>query len=358
MKKTALVLMGLIIGFSAAELFLRFQAEIKNSKENAKTEIDETKSIYQYDSLLGWRMKASSSARQKNSEFDIVYEINGQGFRDGKDYLMEKSGEKRLAVFGDSFTFGVGVKNENVFSKILERNSSYEVLNFGVSGYDVGQYLLSLKENGLKYDPDAVVFAVYTGNDVEDAILEHPFQSPRFKPYFKLENGNLVLKNNPVPLEENSKTEQSERVDYRVKNVSFYNKIKWLLEFKTVLLGKNLIKQNFYPFLSRLGLVKSLADYEENFSVIREILKESRDILGEKEFIVMIIPSKNIKYNYLEKEFGRKLEEISSELGISSVNLTSDLMKEGNCYFPQEGHFNEKGHEVAEKLLQEAIVNQ
>ena len=98
--------------------------------------------------------------------------INSDGFRD-KEYSIEKLNNTfRIIVLGDSITFGWGVENNETFSEILEdklnslnNGINYEVLNFGVHGYNTLQEVELLKEKGLKYKPDMVIVGYYM-NDV------------------------------------------------------------------------------------------------------------------------------------------------------------------------------------------------
>jgi lysophospholipase L1-like esterase len=352
MKKLFLIIFGLVLGILLFEGLLR----VWDSATEVKDEIfvNDSNKIHQYDSLLGWRLVPDSSGAEKRTEFDSVYNINGQGFRDDKNYAFKKEeGKERVIFLGDSFTFGIGVENGKTIPKLFEKKGNYETLNFGSSGYDVGQYFLILKEIGMKYGPDAVVFDIYLGNDIEDVRLSHPYQWSKPKPYFKEENGEIVLKNSPVPTEGESDYKQP--ADYRVKNLGFYNKIKWIFDFKAVLLGKNLIKQNFYPVLEKFGLVKSIRDYNENFLIIEGLLKETQTLMNGKKVVVMVIPSKNIKYNYLERQFGGKIEEIAGRLGIDCVNLIPLIVEGENYYYPNEGHFNESGYALAADALYDSF---
>lgn len=346
-KKITFVFFGILVGILFFEVILRVFDSYRSAPQLF---VDTTKTIYAYDSALGWRLVPRTSGQEKRTEFDVTYTINGQGFRDDRDYpTMSSSSKKRIIFFGDSFTFGVGVPNNQTIPKVLEEEAGYDVLNFGISGYDIGQYYLLLKKEGLRYNPDIVVYDIYLGNDIEDVRLPHPYQSSKLKPYFAVDSGQLVLRGVPVPLDSSSST--AAVVDYRVKNIAFYNSIRWVFDLKTVLLWKNLLKQNFHPFLARWGFVKSISDYQENFSIIEKLLAETQTVLSGKKFIVLIIPSKNIKYNYLEKEFGKKLESILQEQNILFVNLTSLVINGSNFYFPLEGHLNEKGYQLAADAL-------
>ena len=123
---------------------------------------------------------------------DLVYElipgkivdgspINRQGFRGG-DFKVAKPKEiVRIAMLGDSITQGLGVLLEETFSKRLESllnqragaiNSrfKYEVMNFGVSGYNLSTEWATLKDKALVYQPDIVVFNIFH-NDGEPLPL-------------------------------------------------------------------------------------------------------------------------------------------------------------------------------------------
>jgi lysophospholipase L1-like esterase len=100
------------------------------------------------------------------------FRINSLGMRD-KEYALEKPpGVARIAILGDSFTFGSGVRESATFAKVLEASlnasgggTRYEVMNFGVKGYDTAQELATLREVALPLDPDLIVVAYYL-NDV------------------------------------------------------------------------------------------------------------------------------------------------------------------------------------------------
>lgn len=91
-------------------------------------------------------------------------EINSDGIRD-REFSVEKPPNVfRIVVLGDSFAFGQGVENNETFAKVLEtflNNNSkkwkYEVLNFGVPGYNTLQEVELFKRKALKYKPDMVI---------------------------------------------------------------------------------------------------------------------------------------------------------------------------------------------------------
>lgn len=91
--------------------------------------------------------------------------INKDGQREDHEYALPKpQGTFRIAVVGDSVTFGWGVEAESSYPKILEAalrdmdaEEKFEVINFAVPGYNGKQKLITLKEKVVKYDPDLVL---------------------------------------------------------------------------------------------------------------------------------------------------------------------------------------------------------
>jgi len=101
--------------------------------------------------------------------------INKDGMRD-RDYPLRKPGDTfRIAVVGDSITFGYNVEARDTYAKRLEEllnkdlegTWQFEVMNFGVSGYNVIQIAENLRTKVLKYDPDLLLYG-YCLNDPQE----------------------------------------------------------------------------------------------------------------------------------------------------------------------------------------------
>jgi hypothetical protein len=104
-----------------------------------------------------------------------IIQINSDGFRDREFSVEKPNNTVRIIVLGDSFTFGWGINNSDTYPKVLEKklnnelNASFhfEVLNFGVSGYNTLEEVRFFKLKGLKYKPDIVIVG-YVAGDLEN----------------------------------------------------------------------------------------------------------------------------------------------------------------------------------------------
>lgn len=149
-----------------------------------------------YDPLLGWR----NIPHLKTTTFGHPMTINSRGLR-GRECPVEKPpGTFRVLVLGDSFAWGYGVGDDEVFSEVLNRllresGGRCEVINTGVSGWGTDQEYLYLVNEGFDYSPDVVVLAVYLANDPGDNATSKAYG--RSKPVFL--DADLEVANVPVP---------------------------------------------------------------------------------------------------------------------------------------------------------------
>jgi hypothetical protein len=102
----------------------------------------------------------------------VAYRTNDAGYRGDHLGTERTSGARRVALLGDSFAFGLGVKENDTLARHLEALLSREatcpteVLNFAVPGYGTDQEEALLRRRVLSYAPDVAV-VWYFLNDVE-----------------------------------------------------------------------------------------------------------------------------------------------------------------------------------------------
>jgi hypothetical protein len=101
---------------------------------------------------------------------DTRFNTDALGLRSqhpGTRYGAKQPDEYRIAFFGDSFTFGQGVGNEETFPQVVSNvlnkvQSQYRitVFNFGVSGYNVKSMADTLRYRAMEVKPDLAVMCV------------------------------------------------------------------------------------------------------------------------------------------------------------------------------------------------------
>src|SRR5580698_1974215 len=79
------------------------------------------------DSTLGWRLRP-------NAQFGI-YRSNAQGFRSRSDFDSNRPCQ-RIALAGDSFTFGIGIEYPKTFASLIETGIPGSCVdNMGIPGF-------------------------------------------------------------------------------------------------------------------------------------------------------------------------------------------------------------------------------
>ncbi len=191
----ALAIVSLALSLALAEIMMRAlgYASLDINPQPAR--------FWRHDPLLGWHHRAGASGVfDHRPQFRIHVRINDKGLRD-QDYPYERvPSKRRILVLGDSFVFGYGVEQDEIFTEVLEALlPATEVINAGVSGYGTDQELLWFRSEGARYRPDLVMLLMTGNDDLENhsSLVYSVYPKPRFT---LSERGELRLTNVPVPV--------------------------------------------------------------------------------------------------------------------------------------------------------------
>jgi hypothetical protein len=151
---------------------------------------------YVYDPDLGWR----NIPNWRSTTINQALSINSKGLRDREHPYEKPPGFSRILVLGDSYAWGYGVSDDEAFPSVLEKMlgstvGRWEVINGGVSGWGTDQEFLFLEREGVKYDPDVVLLALFLMNDPFNNASSK--QYGLHKPVFL--NARMELGNTPAP---------------------------------------------------------------------------------------------------------------------------------------------------------------
>lgn len=105
------------------------------------------------------------------------YTLNAFGFRDTAFQRRKPRGRIRIALLGDSITFGLGVHQpDSIYAarleKMLQADGAIDVYNFGVPGYNTWQEFVQLQRVVMPYQPDYLLLGFFF-NDA-DGLTEMP----------------------------------------------------------------------------------------------------------------------------------------------------------------------------------------
>jgi hypothetical protein len=104
--------------------------------------------------------------------------VNEQGYRDREHERDNYDGSIRIVILGDSFTFGDGVADDEIYPRILQGRvgGNVEIITLARDGWGTADELAALRRDGFSYHPDIVVVGVVT-NDPSPRITEPQGQS-------------------------------------------------------------------------------------------------------------------------------------------------------------------------------------
>ena len=177
--RVCLALVGILLVLLSAEAAFRW---LPNGFRRRTVPLSAVKEGFQLPSGCAFRRAADPRMGfELTSEFRGTYggqdvEINSLGMRD-REYERDPPPDTfRIAAVGDSFTFGFGVDAASSYPKVLERllisetnaPASFEVMNFGVPGYQACHEEALVESKVLPLDPDIILVGYYLNDPCND----------------------------------------------------------------------------------------------------------------------------------------------------------------------------------------------
>lgn len=326
---------------------------------------------WQPDDKTGWKHTSNFSNIFVGPGFKAKVQFNSEGFRDKEHRIDKEKDVLRIAVMGDSFVEGLQVNRGNLFTTILENDLNEtrktEVMNFGVSSFGTTNEYWTYKTYVKKYKPDYIVIAFYINDFIDNSeLLDNRvlrINLMKHRPYFYLDKNDNLVENKFIPYS-----------DKRNLMSNMLRKIKLL----------SLLRNAFYKLRSKdskeilfdegkLYAMDYTLEIDESVNLTRKILEKFlltiiRD--GSKPIVCLFDPAYLIDDSHknkliknginFEKFVVNKpfniIKELCRKLGVIVVDARPFFRKEykkNNILFLKDGHWNENGHRVIAKCLEE-----
>ena len=370
-----LLILSISIGILVVEATLRF----------SKIEYP----IFQtFDKDRGFALRPNASGRW-NREGNAYVKINSRGLRDLEHKLTKGKNNFRIAILGDSFAEARSVNLEETFWFLMNErlnkceNHKYdkiETINFGVSEYGTAQQLLTLRKHVWKYDPDLILLAFFSGNDIADnsKILS----KKKYRPYFVYNENEIILDNSfrhskPYLLLKSN-------IGQLIIKMSNYSRILQVLReiYVNNYFAKKVTEKNIEPGLNYQQFYKPIDQtWSEAWEITESLIKlMNQDIKKKgKEFIVVTLSNpQQVHPDILHQETFKKdlniddllypdkrIKKLGDEENFLVINLAETLSKYANRNkvflhgfenTPKgEGHWNEEGHFIASTVISKKI---
>jgi hypothetical protein len=282
------------------------------------------------DPKLGWKLIAESGVRKAGPKmYGVSYEIDDWGYK--KVDNSKGIPDFNIYFFGDSYTFGEGVSNEDTFANIIKDNYLKEevnVYNAAVSGYGIVQMFQRFLNMKDRLRPGDVVIFTPIANDIKRNLKD--FYLPYFTKFTNIMNVEYF------PFFEDGV------ITYRKMENSFYNKLKFAA-----------LGAHFTGYYVRSVHKKLIPDTTKEAQEMMSIIERETKLKGGK-FALFFLPRTG------ERLSGRYEVDIS---GFDYFDIRH--------YFPAEkekldalrinksdGHYNRRGHEIVAKAIIDTLVNE
>ena len=321
LQNIALFLGFFLIALIAVEFFIRaFFPHIKPSFSE--------RSLWVADSQLGWKHPKNMQTMFYHQDFAINVQSNENGFRNQLTPLAKKT-KPRLLIIGDSYTWGFGVEEEERFSDIIQkRHPEWEIINAGMPCYGSDQSLIYLENIGIHYQPDAVLYVLFSNDFTDNSKSLNCWYK---KPYFIIKNGELVLKNYPVPQSEFHEKLARQLLKTHVGSL-FINVFK-------ILRGET----------SQADSASHYQSLEERENKLTELIIRRIERFSRKNNINYFQVSMPLSFWFTSPETNKKrrqlLEDMAEELSYPHMTLNHTFGNyEGKTKFDHDSHWNALGN--------------
>lgn len=379
MKKAALIFVAFllfIVSVGAGELIFRWRAD--------QSKPIETRACRDGSQEFHHVLMGETVCRSRYREWDTTFAVNHQGFRDLDVEIPKPDDQFRILLLGDSFIEGESVEVYETASWRLEAllqqeiGRDVDVINMGVMSYSAIQYARLLEKWTDTLEPNLVIVAI----DMSDFQNDYSYsldldEEGRFRNIlFQQQMGepHVVLPGISSTLKFWLRTRSVFYATFADFVKSEIRRIRRLPE-PTVFAVNDPKSDPHYATRSEENAKNSLMWDQFGMSMLR-----IRDLLAAKDipWVAVIYPyghqaapdewavgrekngfKRGIVYPSTTADL---LVDFGKGYGFSVANLVSAFQRAATdsdefLYWPYDGHFTPKGHEVMAEELKTVVLN-
>ncbi len=320
----------------------------------------------QRDSARIWRRPAGARSVHRHPDTGTPHPViyNDLGLRQHRNFDLASLGSRFVVgLFGDSFTENVRLPVTDGFGEVLDYllnlQIEAEVLNLGVDGYGIGQSYLTWRESDLPFD---VVLYVLCLNDFrnlyENAIFAieedgsivetPPPPAPRYVHWL----GRLHLTYAAIDLRNRMRLHRTAQ-RFGIENLVGHGRRRRQRERFHSPEADRLYEQVLAAGEGVFDEMSGSGTYAETTRLFRHLLERWRDEAASRgqRFVVVGLPRprESAVIQALDGDF--ETIDLHRALLARDPDFTFDRIR-----FARDGHWNERGNELAAEVLYERLV--
>lgn len=311
---------------------------------------------------LGWTVGASRQSA------DGLFRSGPSGFRTAVPGVEPNlTAPCRIALIGDSFTFGEEAPIEETWAFALQQRVAprCRILNYAVPSYGIGQMYLRLIQDVLPQKPDLVILG-FTDGALDRTMGVYSFlmglqwvDSPWVGPRFGLQGGQLTVLNAPLPAVESVYAHESIRdlpaITYdRWYLTSEWEQPHWDVAYRSYL----------FRFLSTLYPIHNVVRPEATDEARAEVNAALFHAMDEavrgshSQFLVVYLPTME-DYGYRRRYHAPVTPEVLQQVGIPFQDETNCLkqVEEAKRFLEKGIHYTPEGERRVAECLWPEVVN-
>ena len=314
-------------------------------------------SLMLHDDRLGWIV----GPNRFGFRVGAPYRINAEGVRVSYDEgsLPTVDGKTQIAIIGDSFTFGDEVRYEETWGYHLDQllGEKFQVLNYGVPGYGLGQTLLRYEKDVARSNPNVVILG-FIDDDLFRTMTVYPFlHAPSWtglvaKPRFAIQGGKLtIIKECHHDIEQFFSAGSVSELPF-LEYDRAYQASDWERRWYHI----SYLARLFISLGSSASVLTTEVSDEALVSVNAALLKRFAESVISRGAVPLIIYFPNLNNFNQRSSYSFLAKRVLQEAGLPYLDPTACLLEVPlSIRFQPGGHYTAQGNAAVAKCLVDAV---